>query len=194
MLWLGRQLKKADFAPYAFGFPSRQLSLTQAADELRIFCQSIHPSPRHLVCHSMGGLVALELLRTQAMEDSIEPLTPGALVLLGTPVKGAQAAQGLSRHPWGRKLLGEAEVNLSQSFDHAPKGWPTTVIAGTRSVGLGRLFSSLPVPNDGTIALRETALTGARSIQVHASHSGLLMSPQVAKHTLFALQLSNAQP
>lgn len=194
MRWLGRRLESAGFATHEFGFPSRQLSLPQAADQLAIFCQRLHPSPCHLVCHSMGGLVALEMLRTQAMDETISPIAPGALVLLGTPVRGAIAAQGLGRSLWGRKLLGKAQLSLSQSFDHAPPGWSTTVIAGTRSVGLGRLFSPLPVPNDGTVALSETALAGAQSIEVSTSHSGLLLSLEVASHTLSALKSSRCQP
>ena len=194
MRWLGRRLEKAGFATHSFGFSSRQLSLREAADQLAIFCQRIHPSPCHLVCHSMGGLVALEMLHTEAIKEAIDPPSPPALVLLGTPVKGAQAAQGLGRTAWGQRLLGEAKMSLSQSFDHAPKGWSTTVIAGTRSVGLGRLFSPLPLPNDGTVALSETTLIGARFIKVHASHSGLLMSSEVAKHTVSSLQSLRPKP
>jgi len=192
MRWLGRRLEKAGFATHDFSFPSRQLSLRQAADQLANFCQRIHPSPCHLVCHSMGGLVALEMLRAQAVNEAPDPPSLGALVLLGTPVKGAKAALGLGRTAWGQRLLGEAKLSLSHSFDQAPKGGSTTVIAGTRSVGLGRFFAPLPLPNDGTVALSETTLTGARSIEVYASHSGLLISSEVAIHILSALQSSRA--
>ncbi len=194
MRWLGRRLEKAGFATHSFGFSSRQLSLRQAADQLAIFCQRIHPSPCHLVCHSLGGLVALEMLHAQSRDEPPDSVSAASLVLLGTPVKGAQAAQGLGRTAWGQRLLGEAKSSLNHSFDHAPQGWSTTVIAGTRSVGLGRLFSPLPLPNDGTVALSETTLMGARSIQVHASHSGLLMSSEVAKHTVSSLQPSRPKP
>lgn len=55
------------------------------------------------------------------------------------------------------------------------------VIAGSLPVGIGRAFSELPVPNDGTVCLDETELTGATSRIVHeVSHTGMLFSSAVA--------------
>ena len=55
------------------------------------------------------------------------------------------------------------------------------VIAGTNSVGLSRLISTLALPNDGTVALQETALMDATATCVlPVSHLGMLMSSEVA--------------
>ncbi len=197
MLWLDRQLRQHGFPTHRFEYSSRRLTLTEAASELLNFCQRIDSESCHLVAHSLGGLVALEMLQAResgGVGDVVGgghvkyPLPPGRLVLLGTPVKGASAAVGLGRFSWGERLLGQARVSLSRSFLSAPEGWPTTVIAGTQALGLGRVFSPLPIPNDGTVAVAETTLEKAHCVQVKASHSGLLFSPQVVKQTLQALQ------
>ncbi len=189
MWWLERQLKQHGFRTHRFEYSSRRLSLSEAASELSNFCHRIDSQSCHLVAHSLGGLVALAMLQDQANGGyGQSQLSPGRLVLLGTPVKGASAAVGLSRFSWGERLLGQARTSLSQSFLSAPDGWSTTVIAGTQALGLGRVFSPLPIPNDGTVAVAETTLEKARCVQVKASHSGLLFSPHVVKHTLKALR------
>ena len=35
------------------------------------------------------------------------------------------------------------------------------VIAGSRSVGIGRVFADLPMPNDGTVCVDETVAVGS---------------------------------
>lgn len=189
MLYLDQKVHQAGFATHRFGFSSRHVTLAEAARELEVFCQRINNNgPCHLVAHSLGGLVALEMLQSQAGGVHKRPLLPGHLVLLGSPVRSAKAAAGLGQFWWGQRLLGQAQASLNRSFDRSPDGWSTTVIAGTQSMGLGHFFSPLPLPNDGTVAVAETQLKGARSLEVKASHSGLLFSSQVAKLTLRALQ------
>ena len=48
-------------------------------------------------------------------------------------------------------------------------------------MGLGRLLSDLPEPNDGTVAVDETFLEGARDhIVLDVSHTQMLFSAEVA--------------
>ncbi len=55
------------------------------------------------------------------------------------------------------------------------------VIAGSLPVGIGRVLTSLPVPNDGTVCIDETELPGATaSIVLDVSHTGMLYSSSVA--------------
>ncbi|NIN37578.1 MAG: alpha/beta hydrolase, partial [Gammaproteobacteria bacterium] len=55
------------------------------------------------------------------------------------------------------------------------------VIAGTVPLGFGKLVADFDEPNDGTIAVSETRLKGARDHLVMAvSHKGMLVSPDVA--------------
>jgi hypothetical protein len=63
------------------------------------------------------------------------------------------------------------------------------LIAGCRSAGLGRVFADLPQPNDGTICVDETRLSGANAHRVHdVSHTGMLFSQAVASSTCCFLE------
>jgi hypothetical protein len=54
------------------------------------------------------------------------------------------------------------------------------VVAGSGNLGLGRLFAELPLPNDGTVCVDETQLSGATAhIVLHVSHTGMLVSTAV---------------
>ena len=69
-----------------------------------------------------------------------------------------------------------------------PRRWrhpaPLGVVAGSQSLGLGRLVGSLPAPNDGTVAVAETRLDGATDMVVlPVSHVGLLLSEAVVAAT-----------
>jgi hypothetical protein len=56
------------------------------------------------------------------------------------------------------------------------------VLAGTRGVGLGRLFPGLERPNDGVVSVREARLPGAAAFRtLHVSHTGLIFSARVAE-------------
>ena len=51
------------------------------------------------------------------------------------------------------------------------------VIAGDKSLGVGRLLARLPRPNDGTVALDETPLEGMQDYLVlNTNHMGLMLS------------------
>lgn len=63
------------------------------------------------------------------------------------------------------------------------------VIAGDRAVGLGRFFAQFSEPNDGTVAVRETALDAATDrIVLPVSHTGMLLSRAVARETAHFLR------
>ncbi len=138
------------------------------------------PAPVHLIGHSLGGLVVLRLLERHAQ------LPIGRIVLLGSPVNGSESAQGFARLPGMRALFGP--MAGEELLAAGARAWrhPAAlgVIAGTQSLGLGRIFSSLPVPNDGTVAVEETRLEGAtETLVLPVSHAGLLLSEEVVGAT-----------
>jgi hypothetical protein len=104
-------------------------------------------------------------------------------VLLGSPLGGSRAAQGLARWPLGAAILGrniEAEVLKPQSREWAGRR-DLGIIAGDLSLGFGRLVADLGGPNDGTVTVAETQLPGATDhIILPISHTGMLFSAQVA--------------
>jgi hypothetical protein len=57
------------------------------------------------------------------------------------------------------------------------------------SFGMGRMLGNLGAEHDGTVTVEETRLPGARDhIVVAASHTGMLLSAQVAAQTKYFLE------
>jgi len=182
---LEKRLQRAQYPTQRFSYSTRRRSLEQAAEDLFCECLALNAPNIHLVAHSLGGLVVLEML--EKMDKTGQQFPPGRVVLLGTPVRGALAGGYLAKKPLGRWLLGSAEQSLSRQFATAPSNRRTTVIAGTRSIGMGSMLGPLQKPNDGTIAVCETTLEGAEHKKMPTTHSGLLFSSAVANEVVRAL-------
>jgi pimeloyl-ACP methyl ester carboxylesterase len=163
-----------------FHYPSVSASMNEILGELRAFLRRFKVDTLHLVGHSLGGIVVLRLL------EGDRDIPAGRAVLLGSPLKGSRAAQGVARWPIGAAILGrniEAEV-----LQPVQRRWDGRrdlgVIAGDLSLGLGRLFGMLKEPNDGTVCVSETQLEGATDhIVLPISHTGMLFSGEVAQQT-----------
>jgi alpha-beta hydrolase superfamily lysophospholipase len=167
------------FRTAAFSYPSMTGSMGDHVKSLIDFARQQRASELHFLGHSLGGLVILKAL--QITDD----LPPGRAVLLGTPVQGSLAAQGVARWmPFGKALLGAA-VN-EEIIECAPRQWSGRreigVIAGSMGLGLGLLFADLRADHDGTVMVDETRLPGAKDHVVLAtSHTGMLFSAPVAE-------------
>ena len=134
----------------------------------------------HLVGHSLGGLVIARLL------EAYPTLPVARVVLLGSPVNGSRAAAGLVRLAGSDWMFGPMASN--ELLDGRPRVWRHTaevgVIAGTQSLGLGRLVCGLDGPNDGTVAVAETRLEGATDhLELPVSHVGFMLSQGVVEAT-----------
>jgi pimeloyl-ACP methyl ester carboxylesterase len=178
VLWpLASRLRAAGFEVDTFGYPSvwggAEVAAEQLAAKLRLDARSGR-SPAHVVGHSLGGLVALLAARDEAL-----PLQ--RIVCLGSPLTGSGAARAVH----GRGLsfgMGRSARVLLKGLEHAPPQREVGAIAGTREVGLGRLFGTFDGPHDGTVAVVETRLPGlADHFEVRASHMGLLVSRTAAE-------------
>ena len=134
--------------------------------------------PAHFVGHSMGGLVMLETLVRHA-ETAV-----GRVVLLGTSANGNSAGRRLARHSFGRWLLGASEPLWREGRDTRwSRAERLGVIAGTRPIGLGRLFGSLAGPNDGVVMVEETTVEGmSERITLPVGHSQMIVSARVAQN------------
>ena len=148
------------------------------------------PKVLHLVGHSLGGLAVLELFKRHADQP------PGRIVLLGSPTAGSLTAERFTaRFPPGQRMVGPflREQLLGRQSGHS-REWQhhdrsLGVIAGTRSLGLGRFFAQFDEPNDGTVALRETEIAGAADrLTLPVSHFGMLVSREVARRTALFLR------
>ena len=142
----------------------------------------------HLVGHSLGGLVILQLFDGMASNRVATGLTlpPGRIVLLGCPARGSQAARNLAQRRFGRYMLGRTgrEALLASRERTWGGARDLGVIAGDLPLGFGRLVGPFDEPNDGTVMVSETEIVGARQhLTIHTSHSALVYSGAVARHT-----------
>jgi pimeloyl-ACP methyl ester carboxylesterase len=155
------------------------VSLQEAADALAARIRELGDVV-HVVAHSLGGLVACEAFASHA------GLPTGRVVLLGAPVRGSRAAREVAARWYGPSMLGSfAVAELARERECV---WRSSrevgVIAGSLSVGIGRVFAELTQPNDGTVCVDETALPGASELLVlDVSHTGMLLSSAVAVAT-----------
>ena len=180
------------FDTAVFAYRTTQEPLDAVVDRLREQIDRLQARCLHIAAHSLGGLVALNYL---VRHHAVTP--PGRLVLLGSPVKGSAAARKLGGSGLGRRLIGpvatevllaawrrdgrDADAASRRVFSRGDLPRDTGVIAGTRPMGLGRWIAGFDEPNDGTVAVAETELDGARDrLVLPVSHLGMLMSPRVA--------------
>jgi pimeloyl-ACP methyl ester carboxylesterase len=178
-LILRDRLRAAGFVPESFRYHSMRASLAEAAEALAARLRG-RPAPVHVVAHSLGGLVACEAFAAPG------DLPDGRVVLLGSPVRGARAAQAVATRWYGHAMLGPLAV--AELARERACAWRSArqvgVIAGSRSAGLGRVFADLPLPNDGTVCVDETELPGASArLVLDVSHTGMLLSSTVAAAT-----------
>jgi pimeloyl-ACP methyl ester carboxylesterase len=164
----------------AFSYASVKSSVSTNAEALGKFLSELRADTMHLVGHSLGGLVILKLFET----GFADRLPPGRIVFLGSPLTGSRAALNLARLPLGKMLLGRGvhEELLSPRERRWQGQRDLGVIAGSLSVGLGKLVGARGAPNDGTIFVDETRLPGiSQHLVMRVSHTGLPFSKSVAR-------------
>lgn len=167
-----RWLRAEGFAIRRFSYPSWRGGL---ADNAQLLSSVISETPGtiiHLAAHSLGGLVAMQML-SQEPDARIR-----RVVLLGTPYAGCHCGMTLAAHPLLAALVGRTfEEWFRQPRPALQAGVEVGVIAGTRSISFGCLIPGLARPNDGLVAVDETRITAAKdSIALNVSHSGMLVS------------------
>ena len=179
---LRRRLRRqCGFDVYTFQYGSVRTPLGQIVEALGAMLQQLPGKQVHLLGHSLGGLIILECLRRQRIER------PGRVVLLGSPLLGCRTAARLGRLGLARPLLGRAVCE--QLLAPQPRRWTSErelgVISGSLPLGLGRLVTlRFGEENDGTIAVCETRIPGAKDyLTLPVSHLGLLLSSRVAHET-----------
>jgi pimeloyl-ACP methyl ester carboxylesterase len=178
-LLLRRRLaRERGFDLRAFHYHSVSAPLGQIVEALRVMLEGLRGEQVHLLGHSLGGLVILECLRRYRLER------PGRVVLLGSPLLGSRTAARLGRIGLARALLGRAVCE--QLLTPQTRQWASErelgVISGSMPLGFGRLVTlRFGEENDGTIAVSETHIPGARAyLTLPVSHLGLLLSARVA--------------
>ncbi|MEO8009443.1 MAG: alpha/beta fold hydrolase [Betaproteobacteria bacterium] len=176
MLPLARRLERCGFEVARYGYQSVRRGLRENARRLAAVCEK-PGAPLNLVGHSLGGLLIMTMLHSH------RSVKVRRVVLLGSPYANSAAAQGMARFATSRGLLGRTMQDwLRQPRPPIPDGIELGVIAGDLSIGLGRLVTRLPKPNDGVVIFDETRIPGAAdSIVLHTSHTAMLLSPAVGR-------------
>lgn len=176
-------LQRRGYRTLRFGYPSVRATLSQNAHRLKRYIAgqiaSGSATDIHFVGHSLGGLVILDMLM-QTPDPRLR-----RVVLLGTPCIDSHCARRLSGVTGMPALLGRSIgewLSRAPGITVAPQSAVEVgVLAGTRSVGLGRVVPGLPCPNDGVVALAETRLPGAADfIALPLAHSQMLASRRCA--------------
>lgn len=180
-------LKRCGYRVRRFGYPSVRATLAQNAQALKGFIAATSASEIHLVGHSMGGLIILDLL-AQGPDPRLR-----RAVFLGTPCLESHCARRLAKVAGMPTVLGRSIMEwLSRPATARvlPKSSvPVGVLAGTRSVGLGRVVPGLPQPNDGVVAVAEARLPGAADfIALPVAHSEMLASRACAAQIVSFLE------
>lgn len=184
MSLLRTRLQKSGYETRRFSYASMASTPVENAVGLQGFLQDIDSPVIHFVCHSLGGLVVRHLFHEYPDQK------PGRVVTLGTPHQLSSAAQQLSRFLPSRLLLGKS---VKQGLLGQTPPWrgkrELGSIAGKLRFGMGMFIPNIPKPNDGTVAVAETQLAGAKDhIVLPASHFGLLISRSVFTQTIHFLQ------
>jgi pimeloyl-ACP methyl ester carboxylesterase len=182
-LWTGRwalaivaaRLQHCGYEARRFHYPSVGASLSANAEALARFAESLGVPRVHFIGHSLGGLVILRMLETN-------PEGPyGRTVLLGSPYGGSRAAEALAGTAMGRLILGHSLMESLHAAPCKPVQSEVGVLAGSRGIGLGRLVTRLPEPNDGVVTEAEARVPGMRDfICLPVSHTEMLWSRKVA--------------
>jgi pimeloyl-ACP methyl ester carboxylesterase len=176
MALLGARLARCGYATSWFRYPSRG-PIEGSIESLARFARDLAPGgPLHFVGHSLGGVLALDMLTRH-------PEVPAAsVVLLGAPVRGSLAGRRFGEKAFGRWMLGASRPLWERREAVWSRPAPLGVIAGTVPVGLGRAVEGrLPGQNDGVVCVDETEVAGMTArVLVPLGHSVLLVSSRVA--------------
>ena len=178
LCFLGFHLKKSGYKVEYFKYHSVSSSISENSDKLFKFLKQLNVERVHLAGHSLGGLIALNLLDKYSVENVQYS------VIFGSPVNGSVVTREMGKNTIGRKMFGKNYALLCHGLGDLPGSLcdhKVGVIAGTGGKGLGQFFADLPKPHDGSVSVQETKLTGALDrILLPTSHFSMLLSKQVA--------------
>ena len=182
--WLGARLERCGYKAHYFHYSSLTKTPGESAGKLADYIRRLGCERVHIVAHSMGGIVVLNLF------DQVDALPDGRVLLLGSPIQGSGLARVAASHIGLRLFLGStAPEGLTKPAPAWRGGRDLGVIAGTNALGVGRIIGGLQGASDGTVSVCETRLPGATDfITLDVNHMGMLISTEVADEVCFFLR------
>ena len=142
--------------------------LIQAIEQLVITTTLQYPElPIRIMGHSMGGLIWLEVLdRHPEWWSKVE-----SIVLIGSPVGGADLARALDPMKWGLGIARDLGASRRPMAEAIAAQIPMLVIAGDIDDG-----------SDGTVPISATKVFGAEFVSIpNVDHASLKAHPAVAE-------------
>jgi len=182
---LQNRLRQAGFSPHLFKFPTLRATMAESTRGLLDFANGIRADKLHFVGYSLGGVVTLTMLAESKLRRV------GRVVCLGSPLTGSRIASRVGQTNLGRKIVGRSlgEHVARGGLNRWDQAIELGIIAGTRNFGIGRVVGTLPDQSDGTVAVEETRLPGAKAhMTVAATHTQLLFDRDVARQTIHFLR------
>ncbi len=145
----------------------------------------------HLVTHSLGGIIAREILPTLPRENL------GRMVMLAPPNQGSEIINWLEEKSAPRFTLGPVGLKLGADQITAPKvpdHIDTAVIMGNKC--LIPFFKKLiPGASDGIVSVERGKVEGMNQFHtLKADHTFIVSEPDVLNMTLSFLQTGNLHP
>ena len=182
-------LEAEGFAVAALSHASTRQDIARAADQVQEVCEQLEGVARvSFVTHSLGGLIARELLGRDAAWKARTP--PQRLVMLAPPSRGSQLARRLSRSRLFGLGFGPAGLQLAArgGLDLPLPEIPFAIVAARRSRP-GGANPWIAGDDDGIVGLSETALPGAAlTLEVESWHALIMREPAVIRAILEFLE------
>ena len=172
-----RLAQRTEWPAQTFSYRPVARALPENARRLRRRLDDIDADTVHLVGHSLGGVLALQMLNLFPT-DRVR-----RIVCLGSPLVDSSAARRLMRWSLGRKAIGRTMRDgvLKQPLVSVDGSREIGVISGSVALGLGAVFGKLEAPHDGVVSVCETRLPGVTDhIVLPVNHIGLVFSSKVA--------------
>jgi hypothetical protein len=189
MAALARALEAAGFATWAKTYPSRRMSIADAARTVADWiADAAAGRPLYAVTHSLGGVLVRHMADPR--------LDWRRIVMLAPPSQGSTLAAAMGDNPLYRWFYGPAGQELRDGSAWPAPPAPFAVIAGTRrrqltnptSWTVARRFPP-DRDHDGTVAVDETRLPGmADYAEVDATHTWIMNHPDAQARVLAFLR------
>jgi len=175
MSYVARHLRRSGFRVRQFSYRATVSPVAVHAERLARFAATEDASPVSFVGHSLGGLLIMHMLSAWPGRGARR------VVLLGSPLEGSRVARKVSGLPGGGLLLGRVAEDLGHGRPTVVGETEIGMIAGSRALGVGRLFGRPAGASDGTVAVEETNAPGLSDrVVLPVSHTGMLFSRAVA--------------
>ena len=179
---LARRLEEAGFDAVMINYPSRKATI--AALVQAIWPYVPQGERVHFVGHSLGGIIAKDLMRR------VPPNLRGRIVQLGSPNLGSEIAQRAAIFgPIIAPIMGPAVSELVPHDAEDDSGLDIGAIAGTAALAAYGAITGIPGENDGKVSVVSawgSAPEGKR-IKLPVAHSTMMLDDYVIHATIHFL-------